>query len=119
MSAENTPRRVPIRYLADIWPIQMFYGLKEGLNHVRVAIPVEFRVGASRRGAGDAARQGVSVTFRAYGYSCTTRAVSHGDRRAGRPARGARPPASVATLAALIRVGVERRARRIPSRRWA
>ena len=77
------------------------------------------------RGAGEAARRGVYVTFFAYGYSCATRAVfltkqTRARRRAlmtrraraGRSARGARPITTVATFAARTRVDLARRARR-------
>ena len=85
-----------------------------------------------RRGAGEVARRGVCVTFLAHGYSCATRAVfltrqtrarrralTTRGARAGRSARGVRRVASIATFAAIIRVDIARRARRIPSRRWA
>ena len=78
-----------------------------------------------RRGAGEAARRGVYVTFFAYGYSCTQRAVfltkqtrarrralTTRGARAGRSPRGARPTATVATFAVRIRVDLARRARR-------
>ena len=85
-----------------------------------------------RRGAGEAVRRGVSVTFFAHGYSCATRAVfltrqtrahrralTTRGARAGRFARGARRAMPFPTFAAIIRVDLARRARRIPSRRWA
>ena len=87
--------------------------------------PAAARRDSRRRGAGEAARRGVSVTFLAYGYSCTQRAVFRMQptrarrralmtrgARAGRSVRGARRAASIATFAARTRVELARRARR-------